>query len=465
MIGAISKHFTVFREALAADRERRAQSKPRENEDFLPAALEIVERPPSPLGRVVLWMLVGFVIIALAWSWFGRVDTVASAGGKLEPRGRIKIIQSADLGVIRAIHVADGQAVRAGQPLIELDPTVSAAEVQQAKQALLTAEIDVARANALSEYLKGRSSRFIPPAGMSPADVGLQQNLVAARIQQFENATSGLRHDHGQRRGDVAMVEAEVAKLEEQLPLLADQLASLERLQSQGYAPRLRVDEVRERYVGMRQDLEIRRAEVHRARAGRSGAVDQISELRSEFLREVYDALTEATAAQALRAQELKKAQEKSRLTILRAPEDGVVQQLQANTIGGVVEAAAPLMVLVPRDGGVVLQARILNRDIGAVREGQPVEIKLEAYPFTRYGIVEGVIETVGRDAVDDENEGLIFPARVRLSQPWINVAGRRAVLAPGMAATAEIKTGDRRIIEFLLSPLQRRVAEAARER
>lgn len=155
----------------------------------------------------------------------------------------------------------------------------------------------------------------------------------------------------------------------------------------------------------------------------------------------------------------------KARLTILRAPEAGVVQQLQANTIGGVVEPAAPLMVLVPQGGDLILEVRVLNKDIGFVREGQTVEVKLEAYPFTRYGVVDGVVEHIGKDAVDVENEGLIFPARVRLLQPSIDLGGRRTALAPGMAATAEIRTGSRRIIEFLLSPLQRRAAEAERER
>jgi hemolysin D len=465
MFDNLRRHLGVVAQSLRDDRERRRAATPRENEDFLPAALEIVEQPPRPLGTLLLWVVVAFIVIAIAWACLGQVDVVASAPGKIEPRGRVKIIQAADLGVVRAIHVSDGEAVVAGQPLLELDPTVSAAEVEQARQALLTAEVDVARAKALAEYAQGRRGRFVAPIGMAPDAVPLQVALVEARIRQHEAAVSGLRHDGSQRISDVAMVAAEIAKLEEQMPLATRQLESLERLEAQGYAPRLRVDEIRERVVGMRQDLAIRREEFRRATAGRLGAGADVGRLQSEFDREAYDALTEAQATRALRAEELKKAEEKARLTILTAPEAGVVQQLQANTVGGVVQAAAPLMILVPRDGDLVLEARVLNRDIGFVREGQAVEVKLEAYPFTRYGIVEGVLEHVARDAVENETEGLVYPARIRLARPWIAIRGSRTRLAPGMAATVEIKTGRRRIIEYLLSPLARRAGEAGRER
>lgn len=465
MIDALGRHLSVLRESLRAEKAAGNRTQSIDNPDFLPAALEIVERPPSPVGRAVFWIIIAFLCLALAWSIIGRIDTVASASGKLEPRGRVKVIQAAGLGVVKAIHVSDGEEVLAGQSLLELDPTVSGAEVEQARQSLLTAEVDVARMSALAAYIEGRSAVLAPPPGLAQAELRLQQDLIRARIRQHEASAAGLSQELRQRQGDVAMVAAEVRKLDEQLPLASDQLASLARLQEQGYAPRLRVDEVRERVVGLRQDLEIRREEQGRALAGQRAAAEEINKLRGDFAREVFDALAEAMATRNLRAEELKKAEENARLTVIRAPEAGVVQQLQANTPGGVVEPAAPLMVLVPAAGELVVEARLLNRDVGFVHEGQPVEVKIEAYPFTRYGIVEGVVEHVGRDAVEDEDLGLLFPVRVRLSQSWIKVGPRRAALAPGMAVTAEIKTGRRRVIEFLLSPLQRRVSEAGRER
>ncbi|GAB3346830.1 HlyD family type I secretion periplasmic adaptor subunit [Lysobacter tyrosinilyticus] len=459
------RHFDVLRESLAIDREGRANRQLHAEPEFLPAALEILESPPNPMGRLVLWLLLSFLLLALLWACLGKLDVVAVAEGKVIPRGNIKLIQSADLGVVRQIYVVEGQVVAKDAPLIDLDPTVSKAEVAQARQALLTAQIDVARAQALADHAAGKPARFIPPEGTSNAMVAIQTALVAAKVHEFETALAGLRQEGLQRNGDRGMVDAEVVKLEQQLPLATEQLAKMEELSKDNYVPRLRVAEVKERVIGMRQDLAIRRQEQSKAVAGEAAVGQQQAKLRSEFAREALDALTEAEAARALRAEELKKATDKAEHTLLRAPVAGVIQQLQVHTVGGVVKPADALMVLVPHDGELVVDAMVRNRDAGFVHSGQSVEVKLEAYPFTRYGVVEGEIEHIGGDAVQTEKEGLLFPARIRMRKPWIQIDGRRVLLAPGLAATAEIKTGDRRIIEFLLSPLARKVSEAGRER
>jgi hemolysin D len=460
----IRRHWEILRESWRTERAESARPS-LAAPDFLPAALEILESPPNPLGRIVLWMVVAFLVIALGWASFGRLDIVAVAEGKVIPRGNVKLIQPADYGVVRAIYVTEGQDVKAGAPLIDLDPTVSEAEVEQARQALLTAQIDVARAQALVDHITGGRGRFVAPAGTPPTTAAVQAALVTAKIREFDSALAGLREERSQRDGERGMIDAEVAKLEEQLPLASDQLAKMEELSRDNYVPRLQVSEVKERVVGMRQDLAIRREERGKATSAQLAASQQLTKTRNEFAREALDALTEAQAARALRAEELKKARDKAEHTLLRAPVSGVVQQLQVHTIGGVVKPADPLMVVVPHGGELIVDAMVLNRDAGFVRSGQPVEVKLEAYPFTRYGVVEGVIETIGGDAIQTEKDGLRYPARVKLLQSWIEVDGRRLSLAPGLAASAEIKTGDRRIIEYLLSPLSRRMQEAGRER
>ena len=461
----IKRHWDVLRESLRLDREQARTRASSAETEFLPAALEILEAPPNPAGRIVLWALIAFLAIALVWACLGRIDMVASANGKVTPRGSVKTIQPSDYGVVRAIHVVEGQSVVAGQPLVELDPTVSKAEVEQARQALVTAEIDVARTRALVDYAAGKGNTFRAPPE-APAQIAeIQAALVLAKIREFETARAGLRQELAQRRGDAGMVSAEVAKLEEQLPLVTDQHDKLESLSKNNYVPKLQVSEVKERLVGMRQDLAIRREESAKSRAGERAVVEQLGKTESEFAREALDALTEAEAARALRTEELKKAAEKAGRTVLSAPVAGVVQQLQVHTIGGVVKPADPLLVVVPSDGELIVDAMVPNKDAGFIHAGQPVEVKLEAYPFTRYGVVNGVVEHIGRDAVQTEKEGLLYPARVRLKQAWIEIGGVRTPRAPGLAATAEIKTGDRRIIEYLLSPLARRVSEAGRER
>jgi hemolysin D len=461
----LARHWNVFVESVKADTERRKTAIQVRDTDFLPAALEVLETPPKPLGRIVLWTLLSFVIIALLWAILGHIDVVASAQGKVIPRGRVKIIQAADIGVVREIHVVEGQQVRAGEPLIVLDPTTTDAEATQAKESMLVAQIDRARAKALVEGAGGGRTRFSAPVEMTKDFAALQENLVAARIAEHRTALQALQEERLQRQADLAMVSAEVHKLEQQIPLAESQLEGMEKLDKEGLVPRMKVSELKERVVGLRQDLVIRKEELAKDRAALAGVQSQIAKLESEFKAKSLDALNEAEANYRLRAEEVKKANDKASLTILTSPIDGTVARLSVHTLGAVVKPADALLVIVPKGEELIVEAMVLNKDIGFVTEGQPVEVKLEAFPFTRYGIVKGTVETVSRDAVEDEKQGLVFPAQVKLSQDFLDIGNTRFNLAPGLAATAEIKTDQRRIIEFLLSPLSKRLQEAGRER
>jgi hemolysin D len=227
----------------------------------------------------------------------------------------------------------------------------------------------------------------------------------------------------------------------------------------------MKVAETKERVVGLRQDLIIRREERTKTQAALAGVRSQIAKLESEFRAKSYDALNEAEANYRVRAEEVKKTEDKAALTVLTSPIDGTVTQLAVHTLGAVVKPADSLLAIVPKDEELIVEAMVLNKDIGFVREGQRAEIKLEAFPFTRYGIVNGVVEQISQDSVENKELGLVFPCLVKLSQSYVSVGPKRVALAPGFAATAEIKTGNRRVIEFLLSPLSRRLQEAGRER
>jgi hemolysin D len=442
-----------------------AQARSRAETEFLPAALEVLETPPKPLGRIVLWSLLSFVFIAVLWASFGHIDIVASAQGKVIPRGRVKVIQAADIGVVRAIYVKEGEFVRAGQKLVMLDATLTEADAAQAKESQFVASIDRARALALVDAASGGAGRYVAPEDTPPEIVETQRSLVAARIAEHRTGLSALREERAQKGAELAMVTAEVSKLEEQLPLAEEQLASLVKLDKDGLVPKMRVSEVKERVVGLRQDLMIRREETGKSRAALNGVDSQIAKLQSEFRATALDALTEAEANHRLRSEEVKKADDKAALTILTSPTDGTVAQLAVHTIGAVVKPADSLVVIVPKGEELIVEAMVLNKDVGFVREGQRAEVKLEAFPFTRYGVIEGTIEHLSTDSVENKELGLVFPCLVRLTKPYIRVGDKNISLAPGFAATAEIKTGDRRIIEFLFSPLSRRLQEAGRER
>jgi len=464
-VSGLMRHLTVLKESIASERARARTALQLHDTDFLPAALEVLETPPNPLGRSILWALLLFVGIAILWASVGQIDVVASAQGKIIPRGHVKVIQATDAGIVRAIHVVEGATVRAGEPLIVLDPTSSEADAAQARESLAVSAIDRARAQVLVNASSGGRVIFEAPAGTPAGVVAIQESLVAARIAEHRTAVATLQEERAQRAAELAMVAAEVKKIEEQLPLAEVQLSSLEALVGPGVVPRLKVAEVKERVVGLRQDLVIRREEMTKDRAALAAVTSQIAKVESEFRATALDALNEADANHRLRAEEVRKAEDKASLTVLASPIDGTVAQLSVHTLGAVVKPADALMVVVPKGEELLVEAMVLNRDIGFVREGQPAEVKLEAFPFTRYGIVTGKVERISRDAVENKELGLVFPCLVKLSSADITIGVNRVALAPGFAATAEIKTGQRRIIEYLLSPLSRRLQEAGRER
>jgi hemolysin D len=462
---ALSRHWRVLREAWRLENEASRSRRPIVEHEFLPAALEIMENPPSPGLRVLTLSLCLLFAIAVTWSILGRVDVVAVASGRTIPASSIKLIQSIEIGAVRAIYVHDGQPVRKGELLIELDPTVAGAEEAQAGRGLLSSQINQATNGAFLAYLEGRAADFRAPAGTPPNVVETQRQLIRAKIAEYEAGKAALAEGRAERAAELASAQAEIAKLRETLPLLDQQLAARRLLAEQGNFSRLRLLEYEQARVEHVHNIDVQLAAAARARAGMANVDAQMRALREEFAGHAATDLATAEGESSQRGEELRKSERRRVMQQLRAPVDGTVQQLAVHTVGGIVQPAQPLMVIVPSAAPIEVEANILNRDIGFVREGQRVRVKLEAFPFTDYGLIEGTIETISRDAVENEKLGLIYNARIRLNRNYLVIGGRRRPIGPGLAVQAEIKTGRRRIIQYILSPVSTTVAEAGRER
>lgn len=476
----VVRHWTILKESWRNQDEAEGKAKPRSDHEFLPAALEIMEKPPSPGLRWLLLGLCALFAIALLWSFIGKVDVVATASGKVIPSGNVKIIQPIELGYVRAIHVRNGQRVKAGQLLVELDPTLAGADAEQASQGLLTAEVIAARNTALLAHLQGRSARFIAPSG-TPADIAeTQANFVRTAIAEYEGEKASLQQQRAEQQAQLQGAEAEIAKLTQTLPLVEQQLEARKELADKGYFSKIRLLEYEQLKVEHIQNIEVQRANAAQARAAIGNIDAQLMRLKGSFGKTAVTELSEAQEKSGLAREEVTKSARRKLFQQLRAPVSGTVQQLAISTIGGVVQPAQAIMVIVPDDAQAVVEAQILNKDIGFIREGQPVRVKLEAYNFTDYGIIPGVVESISRDAIDlsqpgqqmakDPNgrpiqQGLVYSARIRLNQRTIRVRGRDQMIGPGLAVQAEIKTGERRIINFLLSPIAKTMDEAGRER
>jgi hemolysin D len=431
--------------------------------DFLPAVVEIIESPPSPAGRAMLWSIILLVLIAVAWAWFGHVDVIAQARGVVLPSGRVKLVQPLQPGIIKAIHVRDGDRVRAGDLLLELDPTSAAADVAAHARAAMINGIEVARLRAFLTSLRpgGRpESEFFPPADADPVLVAEAQALLDYQRRALHARVSGLAEQTEKARATLAETRAEISRLEQTLPLAGEVSEARDLLAGRGLGSRLEALQERQRFISQRQELV-----AVRARGDQAGNEISVLEMRraetlAEAGREAAAQLTLAQSRLAAETEDLAKARQRLRETRLIAPSDGVVEGLAVHTIGGVVTAAQQLMSLVPVDDVLEIEAKMPDREIAHIEVGQEAVIKLDAYPFTRHGTLSGRVTGVARDAVRDEHQGLLYSVRVRLDGKAPGPMPRS-----GMGANVEVWTGRRRLAEYLLSPLERRTVEAFRER
>src|SRR5712672_3125415 len=437
---------------------------------FLPAALEIVEAPPSLIGRAIGLTIIALFCLALAWAAFGHIDIVASATGKVIPSGRTKVVQPFETGVVRAIHVRDGQAVKSGDVLIELDPTMNDAERDHLRSDLVAAQLDVARLGAALSEGPDPVANFSPPEGASPALVAMQRRFLMSQVAENRAKLAALDRQRAQKEAERATTAATIAKLDATIPLLAEKVDVRKYLFNKELGSKLLYLADLGDLTGQQQDLLVQKSRLNEADA----AVAAITETRAQ------------TQKAAGLAHDVIKASQRTKYQALVAPVDGIVQQLAVHTVGGVVTPAQALAVVVPADSRLEIEAMVSNRDIGFVHAGQEAEIKIDTFNFTRYGLLQGKVLSVSQDAIgrdkppdkaNDRAQGaetatsepkgqeLVYAARVSLDRTHINIEEGPVNLSPGMAVTVEIKTGSRRIITYLLSPLLKYRQESLRER
>lgn len=448
---------------------------------FLPAALEIAETPPSPVGRAIVWAVIAVFSFALLWTCLGKVDIVATAPGKIVPAGRSKIIQPFETGVVRGIHVRDGQKVKSGDPLVDLDATINAAEKNHLKADLLAAELDIARLKAELASPADPFSAYAPPKDATPALLAAQRRYLLTQTEERRAKIAASAQQKAQKEAEAATAKATIAKLEAAIPLLKQKADIHRALIGQQLVTKLAYLETEGKLVEEEHELEVQRHRLKEAEAAIAAITETRNHTASEFERQLSADLSEAERKAAGFREDIVKADQKTALQHLTAPVDGVVQQLSIHTLGGVVTPAQQLLVVVPLDSALEIEAMISNKDIGFVEEGQEAQIKVDTFPFTRYGLLSGTVLSVSGDAIapdplkektaspsskqDQKQQDLSFMARVSLEKTFMQIDNRLVNLTPGMAVTAEVKTGRRRIISYLLSPLMQYQDESIRER
>jgi hemolysin D len=463
---------------------RRAHERRGEELAFLPAALEIVETPPSPIGRTIGATIVLLFCAALVWAWWGTIDIVASATGKIVPSGRTKVIQPFETGVVRSIRVQDGQAVKAGDVLIELDPTVNAAERDHLRNDLLAEQLNIARLRAALAAGDDAVADFTPPADADPALITTQHQLLLNEVTEHRAKIAALARQQAQKEAEQATIAATIHKLETMIPVIQSRFDIRKTLMEKELGSKITYFETLQLLVEQQEELSVQKSHLHEAEAAMAAIRETRGQAEAEYRHTLSDELAKAEQKANGLTQDVIKAEQKTRLQLLTAPVDGMVQQLGIHTVGGVVTPAQSLLVIVPSDSRLEIEATVSNRDIGFVHAGQEAEIKIDTFNFTRYGLLHGQVLSVSQDAIIHERQNdrprelgtqndssepkgqeLNYSAHISLDRTKMRIDDRMVNLSPGMAVTVEIKTGSRVILSYLLSPLLRYRQETLRER
>lgn len=443
-------------------------------EDFRPHIARLQDTAPSPLGRGVLLAVLAFLALLLVWGMVGRLDVVAVAEGKLVPTSYLKIVQPTDSGVVKEILVREGESVKAGQVLMRMDAALSESDLKTLASDVQNKRLAARRIDA---ELSG-ASFAVAKSGESAELFVRVQSQYAANRQAYENALAQARATLEKARHDLAAAREVRAKLVETLPHFKQQEATYEDLQRDGYVARLHyTDKQRER---IERERDLRAQESVIASAGETIVQEErkMAQITAEYRKRLQAERVEIAAQLDKADQELAKQAHRNGYLELKAPQDGVVKDLATHTVGTVASPGTILMTLVPQGDSLRAEVWVKNDDVGFIHERQRVRVKLAAFPFQQYGMVEGDVAQISADASEaggpassagaasqKQSDGLAFRTLVNLRSQDLLADGERLRLTPGMQVSAEVHLGTRSVMEYLFSPVTKAFRESGRER
>lgn len=441
--------------------------------EFSPPLLRLQESPPNPLGRKVLWTLFAMLVALLLWSLFSRLDIVAVAEGKLIPESYLKIVQPAESGIVKDILVREGESVLAGQVLMRMDRQATEADAKSMEGDYARKRLTLRRIDA---ELTGKPFKLESgdPAGLGE-EIAAQYRANRAAL---EAALAEERAQLIKARQDLAAADQVRQKLEQTLPYYREQDKAYDKLVKNGFAGSLMGSDKKRERVEKEQELQTQRFLIQSAQATIQQSEKKLVQIESDYRRQLHAERNQIQGDYDKLGQEIAKQTHKLDLLELKAPQDGIIKDLATHTRGTVVQPGTILLTLVPKDEILRAEVWVSNEDIGFVREGQPVKMKFAAFPFQKYGMVEGIVEQVSADAADNTNgnanssatttkksQPLLYKALIRLQRMALDLDGATFPLTAGMQANAEIWLGDRTVMEYLLSPVKKAWHEAGRER
>lgn len=441
---------------------------------FLPLALEIEERPPHPLARIMMWLLVVLIVIAVLWACFGKMDVVVSAQGKVVPEAQVKLIQPLEKGMIKTILVKDGQLVTKGQVLIELDQRITQADIENITQQRKVAYFMLKEYQSLYQLLQlatkdGLAKKDIDELlftqGLTSTERDALLELIWRKWQAYSADIDYLASEVNAAKAEKTALEMQLEMLNKTLPIITEQNSMYQTLHQNDYGSKADMLQSQKAVIETEQALAQHKATVAQLTANISSKNSALMRAKADYLAQVLEQIELNQKDFKSLSNELNKYQLMQQAQSLSAPLSGFVQSLSVHTIGAVVTPAQVLMQIIPKDSPLEVNAMISNKDIGYVHEGQKVQVKIDTYPFTEYGLLTGEIVEISDDAIDDQQLGLVFKVIAKLDSTTLHKQGKDFPIRSGMTVTVEVKTGERRIIEYFLSPLTKAFKESLHER
>jgi len=442
--------------------------------DFAPALIRIQERPPPPLAGWALRVQIALLAGVLLWSVFGQLDIVAVAEGKLVPSGYLKIVQPAEQGIVKEILVREGEAVKAGQVLARMDPVLTDADLNAVRAEFLNRRLALRRIDAQLAGAPLLRERDDPPELF--ARVSAQH---VANVRAYESALAQEKVVLEKARHDLAGAQATRAKLEQVLPHYIAQEKAFEKLTQDGFAGRIMYTDKQRERIEKEQALNVQEFVIRASASLIEQSEKRVAQIGADYRRQLQTERADVAAQFDRAQQDLAKQSHRQGLLELRAPQGGVVKDLATHTAGTVASPGTILMTLVPEGDRLIAEVWVSNEDVGFVRQGQKVKLKLAAFQFQKYGLIQGKVLQVTADASEappgprteqqtgrDRPSGpLSFRAIVELDAQELAADGQRYPLQAGMQVASEIHLGTRTVLEYLLSPVQKAFHDAARER
>ncbi|AGS25815.1 HlyD family type I secretion periplasmic adaptor subunit [Rhizobium etli] len=469
-----------------------SRSRTRSDQEFLAPALEVLETPPSPVGTALIVIICLLAMIGLAWAYIGRIDIIASAQGKIQPIGRVKVVQPLYGGKVVLLPPANGTEVHRGDVLFQLDSTEAIADEKDAEEALSSVQAETNRrraALAAAAATEANRSDQIDWEADIPEKLRQRENaILASELGQLDASLASLRSQMRQKEGERDHLQDTLDEQASLVDTLQQRVAMRSTLVGENAGPLAGVIDATETLKTQRTQLAIQKGQLADAVAGIDVLKAEIEKTRSTFVSDQ----TEKLGAAERQAEDLEQRLAKSRAELaqmtVRSPIDGVVQASVISTEGQVVTAGEEVLRVVPAGATLELEVYVPNRDIGFVHVGQPAVVKLDAFPFTQYGTIPATITKIATDAIpapdaerrEEDNaaapeaslfagaertQNLVFAVTLKLERSTVRVDGADIPLSPGMSATAEVRTGSRRILAYVFSPLVEVASAAMRER